>query len=59
MSAHMYDIKTPLIKFTSLYFQYLTVIIAPVWIKLLMPDILKISIFIGFYRKEIEPQSVS
>lgn len=55
----MYDIKTPLIKFTSLYFQYLTVIIAPVWIKLLMPDILKISIFIGFYRKEIEPQSVS
>ena len=51
MSAHMYDIKTPLIKFTLLYFQYLTVIIAPVWIKQLMPDLVKISIFIGFYRK--------
>ena len=47
----MYDIKTPLIKFTLLYFQYLTVIIAPVWIKQLMPDLVKISIFIGFYRK--------
>ena len=51
MSARMYDIKTLLIKFTSLYFQYLMVIIAPVWIKYLMPDLLKISSFIGFYRK--------
>lgn len=50
MSARTYDIKTPLIKFTSLYFQYLMVIIAPVWIKH-MPDLLKITIFIGFYRK--------
>ena len=57
MSARTYDIKTPLIKFTSLYFQYLMVIIAPVWIKH-MPDLLKITIFIGFYRKRNRTSNV-